>query len=194
MMDMLSVLIQQRSRNISLIIPDVVLKESHTDELAITSHPIERPKESLVGAVSDHAYRKPSEVIMEVGFAGGGSLLDASTLDTRQIGVSAGVSPKETYEALIKLQRDRQPFDVTTGKRSYQNMLIRSLQVTTDNASENVLMAVITLQEVIMADIQKIQTASKDDMQLGATTSAVQNTGTKTPNPVSNPSLRVSAR
>lgn len=193
-MDILSVLLQQRSRNINMIIPDVVIKETHKDELTITSHPVEGATQSGVGAMTDHAYRKPSEVIMEVGFAGGGSLLDSSLLNTQKIGVSLGVSPKETYEKLINLQRERLPFDLTTGKKSYKNMLIRSLEVTTDNTSENVLMAVITLQEVIIAETQTIKAANKEAMQRGVSTSAVQNTGTKTPTPVSHSSLRVSAR
>nr|WP_179373858.1 hypothetical protein [Klebsiella pneumoniae] len=39
--------------------------------------------------------------------------------------------------------------DVTTGKRLYTNMVIRSLDVTTERTSENVLMATVTLREII---------------------------------------------
>ena len=47
-----------------------------SDTLEITEHPVEKPTSSGAGFVADHAYRRPSEVVMEVGFAGGGSLLD----------------------------------------------------------------------------------------------------------------------
>lgn len=187
-MDVLSVLFRQRSRAISFIIPDVVISEKHTDVLEITEHPVERPTSASDGAsasgagfVADHAYRRPSEVVMEVGFAGGGSLLDGSLLDTTKIGLSLGTSPKEIYQQLLDLQRSRLPFDVTTGKRQYQNMLIRSLDVTTDKSSENVLMATITLREVIFTQTQTITVASKENMTQGVSTSAVQNSGTKTP-------------
>ncbi|HHT7473991.1 TPA: phage baseplate protein, partial [Raoultella planticola] len=130
-------------------------------------------------AISDHAYRRPSEVVMQVGFAGGGSLLDF--LDTTSFGLSVGLSPKETYQELLDLQNSRVPFDVVTGKRIYSNMLIRALEVTTDRTSENVLSAVLTLREVIITSTTTTQVAVKEDMKLGANTSAVQNSGVKTP-------------
>lgn len=175
-MDILSTLFQQQSRRIGLIVPSVVISEKHNDTLEITEHPVE-----VGAAISDHAYRRPSEVVMQVGFAGGGSLLDF--LDTTSIGLSAGLSPKETYQELLDLQSSRVPFDVVTGKRLYTNMLIRALEVTTDRTSENVLSAVLTLREVIVTSTTTTQVAAKADMKLGADTSAVQNSGVKTPTP-----------
>ncbi|HDX8333058.1 TPA: hypothetical protein ROU58_005440, partial [Raoultella ornithinolytica CD1_MRS_4] len=173
-MDILSTLFQQQSRKIGLIVPSVVISEKHNDTLEITEHPVE-----VGAAISDHAYRRPSEVVMQVGFAGGGSLLDF--LDTTSFGLSAGLSPKETYQELLDLQNSRVPFDVVTGKRIYSNMLIRALEVTTDRTSENVLSAVLTLREVIITSTTTTQVAAKEDMKLGANTSAVQNSGVKTP-------------
>ena len=63
-MDILSTLFQQQSRKIGMIIPSVVVSEKHTDTLEITEHPVE-----VGAAIADHAYKKPSEVVMEVGFA-----------------------------------------------------------------------------------------------------------------------------
>ena len=173
-MDILSTLFQQQSRKIGLIVPSVVISEKHNDTLEITEHPVE-----VGAAISDHAYRRPSEVVMQVGFAGGGSLLDF--LDTTSFGLSVGLSPKETYQELLDLQNSRVPFDVVTGKRIYSNMLIRALEVTTDRTSENVLSAVLTLREVIITSTTTTQVAVKDDMKLGAHPSAVQNSGVKTP-------------
>lgn len=175
-MDILSTLFQQQTRRIGLIVPSVVISEKHNDTLEITEHPVE-----VGAAISDHAYRRPSEVVMQVGFAGGGSLLDF--LDTTSIGLSAGLSPKETYQELLDLQNSRVPFDVVTGKRIYTNMLIRALEVTTDRTSENALSAVLTLREVIITSTTTTQVAAKADMKLGANTSAVQNSGVKTPTP-----------
>lgn len=173
-MDILSTLFQQQSRRIGLIVPSVVISEKHDDSLEITEHPVE-----VGSAISDHAFRRPSEVVMQVGFAGGGSLLDF--LDTTSIGLSAGLSPKETYQELLDLQSSRVPFDVVTGKRLYTNMLIRALEVTTDRASENILSAVLTLREVIITSTTTTQVVPKSNMKLGANTSAVQNSGVKTP-------------
>ncbi|QCT20843.1 hypothetical protein FEM41_14905 [Jejubacter calystegiae] len=176
-MDFLSTLFRQQSRAVGLLVPAVVVSEKHADTLEITEHPVETG-----AAVSDHAYKRPAEVTMEVGFSGGGSLLDF--VNTAAIGLSVGLSPKETYQQLLELQESRVPFDVVTGKRLYSNMLMRALEVTTDRTSENVLMATLTLREVIITSTQSVQVADKQNMAQGVNTSAVQNSGTKTTTPV----------
>lgn len=173
-MDILSTLFQQQSRRIGLIVPSVVISEKHDDSLEITEHPVE-----VGAAISDHAYRRPSEVVMQVGFAGGGSLLDL--LDTTSFGLSAGLSLREVYQNLLDLQNSRVPFDVVTGKRLYSNMLIRAIEVTTERSTENVLSAVLTLREVIITSTTNSKVAAKTDMKEGANTSAMQNSGVKTP-------------
>ncbi|CAM3712521.1 hypothetical protein BS639_17205 [Rouxiella silvae] len=172
-MDILSTLFQQSSRKIDLIIPNVVVSEKHSDALEITEHPVE------IGApVADHAYKRPSEVTMEIGFAGGGSLLDG--LDTSSVGLSLGTSPQEMYQKILDLQATRVPFNVITGKKKYSNMLIRGIDVTTDKTSENVLMCVLTLRQVLISQTQTVSVADKSDMANGVSTSAVQNSGVKT--------------
>lgn len=177
-MDILSTLFHQQSRKIGLIVPSVVISEKHSDALEITEHPVE-----VGAAVSDHAYKRPSEVVMQVGFAGGGSLLDF--IDTTSYGISVGLSPRETYQQLLDLQNSRVPFDVVTGKRLYNNMLIRALEVTTERTTENVLSAVLTLRDVIITSTTTTTVAPKADMKLGVETSSVQNSGVKTPTPKS---------
>lgn len=182
-MDILSTLFHQQSRKIGVIIPDVVISEKHSDTLEITEHPVEKPTSASTGTIADHAYRRPSEVVMEVGFAGGGSLLDFA--DTSKLGLSMGMSPSETYAKILDIQRSRVPFDVVTGKRLYSNMLIRAIEVTTDKTTENVLSAVLTLREVIITQTQSIKVADKANMTEGVNTSAVINAGQKTTVPVS---------
>lgn len=175
-MDILSTLFRQQTRKIDILIPSVVVSEKHSDTLEITEHPVE-----IGAAVADHAYKKPAEVVMEVGFAGGGALLDfASNLTATSL---LGMSPQETYQEILNLQERRIPFDVVTGKRLYRNMLIRGLEVTTERTTENVLSAVLTLREVLISQTQPITVADKANMKAGVSTSAVLNTGTKTTQP-----------
>lgn len=183
-MDILSAIFRQQSRRIGIVVPSVVVSEKHSDTLEITEHPVEKPTTgTAAGFIADHAYKRPSEVTMECGFAGGGALLDfASTLTGTSL---LGKSPRETYQELLKLQIDRVPFDVITGKRTYNNMLIRAIEVTTDKTSENVLNCVLTLRELIITETQRISVADKAEMKDGVSTSAVQDTGTKSPVPVS---------
>lgn len=181
-MDILSAIFRQQSRRIGLLVPSVVVSEKHSDTLEITEHPVEKPTtDSASGFIADHAYKRPSEVTMECGFAGGGSLLDF--VNTSAIGLGLGLSPKETYQQLLDLQSSRIPFDVVTGKRTYINMLIRAIEVTTDKTSENVLNCTLTLREVILSETQTTTAASKNDMSEGVSTSGVQNSGTKSPTP-----------
>lgn len=176
-MDILSAIFRLQSRKIGIFVPDVVVSEKHVDTLEITEHPVE------TGApINDHAYRRASEVTMECGFAGGGSLLDL--VDISGIGLGIGKSPKEIYQQLLELQESRIPFDVITGKRTYSNMLIRALEVTTERATENVLSCVLTLREVIITQTQQISVADKADMSEGISTAAVQSRGNKSPTPV----------
>lgn len=175
-MDILSTLFSQQSRKIGIIVPAVVVSEKHTDTLEITEHPVEKG-----AAISDHAYKRPSEVTMEVGFAGGGSLLDfASNLTSTPL---LRLSPRESYEKLLNLQADRVPFDVVTGKRIYKNMLLRAIEVTTDKTTENILSATLTIREVIITSTSVKSVADKANMAQGVNTSAVQNAGTKTTTP-----------
>lgn len=180
-MDILSTLFQQQSRKIGVMVPSVVVSERHSDALEITEHPVEKTTSSAAGFVADHAYRRPSEVVMEVGFAGGGSLLDL--LDTSNLGISLGLSPKEVYASFLDMQRNRELLDVTTGKRQYINMLLRAIEVTTDKTTENVLSAVLTLRELILTSTTTVQVADKTGMSQGVSTSATQNAGVKSPVP-----------
>ncbi len=182
-MDILSAIFRQQTRKIGLLVPSVIISEKHQDALEITEHPVE-----VGAAVNDHAYKRAAEVTMEVGFAGGGSLLDF--VDTSTIGLSLGKSPEEVYQELRELKESREPIDVITGKRKYSNMLIRGIEVTTDKTSENVLMCVLTLREVILSQTESVTVADKENMQDGVSTSAMQNTGTKAPTPANKSLLK----
>ncbi|EIL3224597.1 hypothetical protein LLV61_000372 [Escherichia coli] len=181
-MDILSAIFRQQSRKIGIFVPDVVVSEKHVDALEITEHPVE-----FGAAINDHAYKRASEVTMECGFAGGGSVLDLVNLSS--IGLRVGESPREIYQQLLDLQKSRVPFDVVTGKRTYSNMLIRAIEATTDRTSENVLSCVLTLREVIMSDTQSITVTDKANMQEGVSTAPVQNTGMKSLVPTSSSSV-----
>lgn len=128
-------LITTGQRQIGTLFPDVTVREVMRDELVITDHPVERG-----AAISDHAFARPCEIEMQVGWS------DST-------GGYAGYS-RDVYEALLSLQKSREPFDVTTGKRTYQNMLISSLAVQTDQHSENILAVSARLREVIIVSTQ----------------------------------------
>lgn len=138
-------------RKLGTIIPNVVVEEVHTDTLTITDHPVEQ------GApITDHAFKNPAELSMRIGWSSSSLALDSvvsSVIDS----VKAGklTTPKiktvrDIYEDLLKLQASRKPFDVSTGKRLYKDMLIRSISTTTDASTENALVVSVVLRQVII--------------------------------------------
>jgi hypothetical protein len=119
-------------RSIGGIHAQVTISEQEHDELQITRHPVEQ------GApISDHAFKEPSEVRIRAGW----STAAAGDLSANGNGM---------YGLLLSWQAALNPFDLYTGKRTYHNMLIQSLVVTTDNHSEFALLADITCREVII--------------------------------------------
>ena len=174
-MDFQSTLFKSQGRRIGIVVPTVVVSETHTDTLEITEHPVESGSN-----IADHAYLKPAQVKMDVGFAGGGAWpFDAIASMLTPPG------PAEIYQQLLDLQASRTPLDVVTGKRKYQNMLIQSMEVTTDNLKENVLRATLTLREVRISQSAEWKAAEKNDMSQGVSTSGVQNAGEKMEQPAS---------
>ncbi|HEI8006109.1 TPA: hypothetical protein SLC38_003043 [Morganella morganii] len=184
-MDILSTLFSQNTRKIEMIVPSVVISEKHSDSSEITEHPVQVPGGEGF-TVSDHTFDRPSEVTMEIGFAGGGSLIDGfdtSSMFDISTGLKLGSSPREIYQQLLDLRASKKPFDVITGKRDYKNMLIRAIEVTTDNTSENVLMVVLTLRQVIIVETKKTTVAPVENQKLPEATGGTEERGTVTPKP-----------
>lgn len=125
-------------RTIGTIIPDILIEEVNHDELEITQHPVERGS-----PITDHSYLRPVEVSLRVGWSNSGHS-DSYVLDV--------------YDALRSLQATRQPFDVFTGTRIYNNMLLASLVRTVNAQSgEFTLMVQALLREIIIVSTQATQ-------------------------------------
>lgn len=131
-----------RRRQIAGIIPDVVIEEKHVDQLTITDHPVERGS-----VISDHAYMQPPEVTVRFAWSDSSSVLNQALSGSIFSGVQ---SLSEVYQKLLALQASCEPFDLSTGKREYQDMLLRSLAVETDASTEAALMAIASFRHVRM--------------------------------------------
>ncbi len=170
-MSNISTVLLRDGRRLGGIIPDVVVEEVHTDTLTITDHPVEQGAE-----ITDHAYKNPAELSMRIGWSksslnlngviGGlvsGSLLSGSIRTLRDV-----------YEELLKLQGSRKTFDVSTGKRLYRNMLIRSLSTTTDATTENALIVTVVLREVIIVQTRAAKLKAERQANPAKTAPVVQ--------------------
>lgn len=141
-------------RNIGPFIADVTISERHRDELVITKHPVETGS-----VISDHAFKLPIRVIITVGFSNSNSQANG---DANYI--------KTVYQNFLTLQANRTLFDVTTGKRSLQNLLIQYINEFTSEQTENAMILEIGCEEIILAS-----------------TTTVSTSGTSTPNNQANP-------
>jgi hypothetical protein len=130
-----------RNRSIGGIVAEVTIDEQARDELTITEHPIEQ------GApIADHAFKRPATITIRAGWSVGGSM---------DLSAETGI-----YGLLLSWQAALMPMDVVTGKRSYKDMLIESISLTTDQASEFALMATLSCRQVILVSTQTTKTTS----------------------------------
>jgi hypothetical protein len=121
----------------------VTVEEEHDDELVITEHPVEQG-----AAITDHAYKRPAELRVRVGWSASGGLILG--------GAGAAADPPSIYAEILTLQSSRRPFTVYTGKRSYDNMLIASLRTRTDSKLETSLVADITFRQILLVNTQTV--------------------------------------
>ncbi|MFG1302182.1 hypothetical protein V5F49_20555 [Xanthobacter sp. V3C-3] len=146
-------------RSIGGIRPQVVVEETARDSLFITNHPVEKG-----AAISDHAFKLPAECEMRCAWSDSGNYQGYS---------------RAIYSALQSLQSKRQPFTVTTGKRTYRNMLIAGIEITTSAATEYALFVRVLLREVIIVSTSTVSTGSSagtraDPARTGGTTDGGQ--------------------
>jgi len=138
------------ARAIGPFATQITIEEIAHDELEITNHPVE------YGAmITDHSFKRPAEVLIRCGFTNSSlASLVTEVAGILNLFVNGSVGPlnyaNQIYAQMLALQQSRIPFSVTTGKRSYKNMLIKSLQQTTDEKTENVLMLTVHCQEIII--------------------------------------------
>lgn len=155
-------IIPKNGRLIGTIIPDLIIEESTTDSIEITSHPVQQG-----AAISDHKYRKPISLKLTM-LQGGDTQGELS----------------DKYKAILDLQNGTALFDVTTPKRLYKNMQIKSLAVNTDSKTENILSVTAELQEVIIVNVVVTGVPPRAHHKKPAKTGATENAGTKQVKPV----------
>ena len=136
----------------------VTITESTIDALEITQQPVQQ------GApISDHAFKKPTTLSIQILF---GSSIFGDSLAT-------------IYQNLLTLQNSFQPFNCTTPKRTYYNMLFASLGVTTDRQTENVMAVNCTFQQIITVPVG-VTVVSRSQLANAGSNGQTQGAGTKT--------------
>lgn len=172
------------------IIPQTVIREIHRDNLQITDHPVERGS-----TISDHAYMLPQEVEIECGWSDSASfsnpLASLSAIPGATVGGvqsllsgNSAVQVKTIYEMMLALQTSRIPFNIYTGKRVYQDMLVQRLQTTTDKDSEHSMRLIVTCRQVILVYVTTLVVSAPPENQASPQlTNPTANSGTQSLSP-----------
>lgn len=182
----LSTLVVRPKRQIGGFTAHVTIREEHVDELEITTHPVQQG-----ASIADHAFMLPARLIVECAWSD--SPQNAGLLNGLVAGQTAAVTAikslasgnsastvRDVYAKLLQLQRKREPFSVTTGKRKYDTMLVKSLAVKTDQKTENILSVTVTLQEIIIVSTRAVSIAGQGANPADATvTGASSDKGVK---------------
>jgi len=148
-------------RHINGIRAMVTVEEDHEDDLVITEHPVE-----YGAAITDHSYKRPSEVKVRVGWSQSGGF--------SHHGVSPEIDVRGIYNTLLALQNSRNPFTLVTGKREYINMLVAGIRVHTDARFESSFLADISLKQILLVSTQTLPAS----LNAGALANTQSNTPT----------------
>jgi hypothetical protein len=143
-------------RTIGVFQATVTIEEIATDDLEITQHPVQQG-----ASITDHAFSKPA------------------TVSIRSTHSDTPAQLAETYAKLLKLQKDRIPMKVVTGKRTYKNMLMKTLTQNNDSSSETALQINFVLQEIFITDLQVVSIAPINRQALAERTASQETAGKK---------------
>ncbi len=147
------------SRKIGNINVQVVINENTNDTLTITKQPVQQG-----ASITDHAYKEPTTLNMQIFFQTGlSSITGLSSLLSNSNGLA------QLYQTLLDLQISRVPFDISTPKRIYKNMLLAVISQTTDRTTENCLSINASFQEIIIVNISTVTVPRSRQKNPGAT-------------------------
>ena len=123
------------------------VRESHTSEVQIPSHPLESGS-----TVQDHVYNMPKMLSLEIVGPSPPARIKLPVLPDVILPDVLSPNAFYLYNALLLLQETREPFYLLTGLTFYQNLLIQSLNAERTAKNTNNLMCNITLKQVQFVD------------------------------------------
>ncbi|WP_080297839.1 phage baseplate protein [Burkholderia pseudomallei] len=163
-------------KKIGSITVQVAIEEVYNDELAITEHPVEQGAQ-----IADHAFKRQPDLSMRCGWSNADyeALLGAAEATFDGGGLPSAQYVNAIYSQLLALQQARTPFDVTTSRRIYQNMLLQGLRLTVDAKTSSALILTATLKQIRIVSTQVTKLPPRENQADPASTAETGNGGTK---------------
>jgi len=150
---------------------DAVISESHTNEVSLTSNPVE-----LGAEITDHAVVQPKRlnIVAQVsdtpmGLAAFGQIVD---LVTGLFGTSTTdniTRSNAAYNAIVQLQEAREPIELQTKLKRYPDMIITNVSVQQDKNTSRIVRMSIDVQQVIITQSEIVQ-LTEEQLQAGSAT------------------------
>ena len=148
---------------------DAVISESHTNEVSLTSNPVEFGAE-----ITDNAVTQPKKVNIlaqvsdtPMGLAAFGQIVD---LVTGLFGTSTTdniTRSNAAYNAIIQLQEEREPIEIQTRLKLYTDMVITKVTTIQDKDTSRIARMSIDLQQVIITQSEIVQ-LTEEQLQAGS--------------------------
>ena len=149
---------------------DAVLSETHNNQVRLTKNPVE-----LGADITDHAVIEPKKINIQaqvsdtpLGTAAFGQIVD---LVTGLFGTSTAQNitrSNTAYNAMVQLMEEREPIEVQTKLKLYQDMVITSLSVTQDKNTSRIVLMNISLEEILITESQIVK-LDPEQLQEGST-------------------------
>jgi hypothetical protein len=150
---------------------DAVISESHTNEVSLTSNPVE-----LGAEITDHAVVQPKQlnIVGQVSdtplrLAAFGQIVDPVT---GLFGTSTSENitrSKAAYKDIVQLQKDREPVEIQTKLEFHDDMIITNVSVQQDKDTSRIVRMSIDLQQVIITESEVVQ-LTEEQLQAGSAT------------------------
>ena len=148
---------------------DAVISESHTNEVSLTSNPVE-----LGAEITDHAVVQPKQlnIVAQVsdtpmGLAAFGQIVDSVTGLFGTSTTDNITRSNAAYNALIQSQEEREPIEIQTKLKLYTNMIITNVSVQQDKNTSRIVRMSIDVQQVIITQSEIVQ-LSEDQLRAGS--------------------------
>jgi hypothetical protein len=146
-------------RSIGSIELDAILSEAHSNRVSLSTNPIE-----LGAEVTDNATIEPKRLKLvaqvtdtPLGLASIGQIIDSVT------GLFGSATSKNltrsasAYNAMVQLMELREPLQIQTKLKLYENMIITDLSTSQDKNTANVVLMNITLDEALIVESEVIK-------------------------------------
>ena len=137
---------------------DAVISESHTNEVSLTSNPVEFGAE-----ITDNAVVQPKQlnIIVEVSDTPMGIIARGQIVDpvTGLFGTSTDENltrSNSAYTRIIQLQEEREPIEIQTKLKLYTDMVITKVTTVQDKDTSRIARMSIDLQQVIITESEVV--------------------------------------